>query len=77
MDPNALAPHELCYELDRLCPGYWFTFSGVNRIEALLVFSGTDHHNNRLAKFIVDDDNPIEYVITKALLQFSDGTPNA
>lgn len=64
--------HRLCYKLDEVCPPFWFTFSGTNKEGAIHV--STADHNVELAKFVVDENNSVDYVVTKILLQFSGGT---
>lgn len=64
---------ELCYRLDKACPPYWFSFSPcTNKIHV----SAADR-KTELAIFTFDEANPLDYVITKILLQFSGGTPVA
>ncbi len=76
MDLHEMPPHSLCYELDRICPDYWFTFDGIDEIRTIFV-SRAENHSEKLTSFVVDKNNPLEYVLTKILLQFSGGTVNA
>lgn len=73
MDLQDMPPHEICYELDRVCPGYWFSFTGIRELRAIHVAA---IHNTtvHIARFEVNEENPLEYVLTKIILQFSGGT---
>lgn len=76
MDLQDMAPYNICCELDKLCPGYWFTFTGLYKMSMFHVYV-MGNHNDELARFVVDEDNPLEYVLTKIILQFAGGTTNA
>ncbi len=68
-DLKRMPLHMLCYTLDELCKPFWFTFSGRDTL-----YVSTANQHQELAKFVINEDNPIEYVVTKIILQFSGGT---
>lgn len=77
-----MAPHTVCYELDRICAPYYFTYSGHANpdregISIIYVYWSARDTEIPLSTFTVDDYNPLEYVLTKIILQFSGGTVNA
>jgi len=70
-----MPPYKLCYELDRICAPFYFTFSGSiteNKLNSIHVYH-SNNHTNEIAVFVVDENNPREYVLTRILLQFSGG----
>jgi len=74
MDLN-IAPHTLCYELDKICAPYYFTFSGSitgNRVDAIHVYRYASDHE-AVEKFKVSTDDPLDFVVTKIILKFGGG----
>lgn len=71
-----LGPAALCYKLDAACPPYYFTFSGSisGGIPITLYMYEGEDKNEQLAKFEVNVDNPLDYVVSKILLCFGNGT---